>query len=108
MSDAAKLADLYPPTASPSAKPLPLLPFLARFIRNPLRSLPQAVYQEPVVTYGRKRPLVAWVTDPELIEDILLSRNDIDKLRDVKHFFKSFWLPVIVVRGKLGMTENVD
>lgn len=76
MSDAAQLADFYPPTALPSAKPLPLLPFLAQFIRNPLRSLPQAVYQEPVVTYGRKRPLVAWVTDPELIEDILLKNAE--------------------------------
>ncbi|MBA2127164.1 cytochrome P450 [Hyphomicrobium methylovorum] len=66
-------AALYPPTATPSARALPLLPFLARFIRNPLRSLPRAVYDQPVVTYGRKRPLVAWVTDPALIERILLS-----------------------------------
>lgn len=67
-----KTALLYPPTAKPSARALPLLPFLARFIRNPLRSLPRAVYEQPVVTYGRKRPLVAWVTAPALIERILI------------------------------------
>ena len=48
-----------------------LLPFIARFVRNPLRSLPHAVYEEYIATYG-KRPLVAWVTDPALIENILL------------------------------------
>ena len=62
----------YPPTVKPSLRPLPLLLFLARFVRNPLRSLPRAVYDEPIVTYGRKRPLLAWVTDPALVETILL------------------------------------
>jgi cytochrome P450 len=74
-------AALYPPTVKPSTRPLPLLPFLARFVRNPLRSLPRAVYHEPVVTYGSKRPLVAWVTDPALIERILL--------KDAEHFPKT-------------------
>jgi cytochrome P450 len=72
VSNATTAAAFYPPTVKPSARPLPLLPFLARFVRNPLRSLPRAVYEEPVVTYGGKRPLVAWVTDPALIENILL------------------------------------
>jgi cytochrome P450 len=72
---------LYPPTVTPSARPLPLLPFLARFVRNPLRSLPRAVYEEPVVTYGGKRPLIVWVTDPALIEAVLL--------KDAEHFPKT-------------------
>lgn len=62
----------YPPTVDPPARALPLLRFFARFIRNPLQALPRAVYTEPVVSYGKKRPLVTWVTDPELIERILL------------------------------------
>ena len=33
---------LYPPTVKPSVRSLPLLPFIARFVRNPLRSLPHA------------------------------------------------------------------
>ena len=58
---------LYPPRVIPSSRPLPLLPFLGRFVRNPLRAIPFSVYNEPVVTYGRKRPLIAWVTDPALV-----------------------------------------
>ena len=65
---------LYPPRVIPSSRPLPLLPFLGRFVRNPLRAIPFSVYNEPVVTYGRKRPLIAWVTDPALVENILLKR----------------------------------
>ncbi|CCB64372.1 cytochrome P450 [Hyphomicrobium sp. MC1] len=67
---------LYPPTVTPPAQPLPLLPFLRRFIRNPLRAIPQAVYEEPVVTYGKKRPLLAWVTNPALIENILVKNAE--------------------------------
>lgn len=66
----------YPPTVTPSARPLPLLPFLGRFVRNPLRAIPRTVYNEPVVTYGRKRPLIAWVTDPALVENILLKNAE--------------------------------
>lgn len=56
---------------------LPLPRFFARFIRNPLQALPRSVYTDPVVTYGKKRPLVTWVTDPELLERILL--RDVDR-----------------------------
>ncbi len=67
---------LYPPTVTPASRALPLLPFLGRFVRNPLRAIPQTVYDEPVVTYGKKRTLVAWVTDPTLIENILVKNAD--------------------------------
>lgn len=63
---------LYPPTVRPPAQPLPLPSFLVRFVRNPLRSLPQAVYEEPLVVYNRGRAALVWVTDPGLIERILL------------------------------------
>lgn len=72
---------LYPPTVQPPERALPLPRFIARFIRNPLQALPRAVYTEPVVTYGSKRPLVTWVTDPALIERILL--------KDAEHFPKT-------------------
>ncbi len=67
---------LYPPRVTPSSRPLPLLPFLGRFVRNPLRAVPLSVYHEPVVIYGRKRPLIAWVTDPSLVENILLKNAE--------------------------------
>ena len=72
MADIDPTLPLYPPTVRPSKGVLPLPLFLARFIRNPLRSLPRAVYHEPIVVHGRERPLVAWVTAPDLIETILL------------------------------------
>lgn len=72
MQDRVQKSGLYPPAVVPSKRALPLLMFLTRFVRNPLRSLPRAVYEEPIVTYGRKKPLVAWVTDPELTELVLL------------------------------------
>ena len=62
----------YPPTVQPPDQALSLPRFFARFIRNPPQALPRSVYNEPIVTYGRKRPLVTWVTNPELIERILL------------------------------------
>ena len=68
---------LYPPTVPPAARALPLYLSLTRFVRNPLRSLPRTVYEQPIVAYGRKRPLVAWVTGPELIEQILIKRTDV-------------------------------
>ena len=72
MADIDPTSPLYPPDVRPSKGVLPLPLFLARFIRNPLRSLPRAVYHEPIVVHGRERPLVAWVTAPDLIETILL------------------------------------
>jgi cytochrome P450 len=68
---------LYPPTVTPAARALPLSVSILRFVRNPLRSLPRTVYDEPIVTYGRKRPLVAWVTGPDLLEQVLVKRADL-------------------------------
>ena len=68
---------LYPPTVKPSARPLPLLPTIFRFVSNPLRSLPRAVYEQSLTTYGRKRPLVAWVTGPDLIEQVLVKQAEL-------------------------------
>lgn len=68
---------LVPPTVEPSARALPLWLNLTRFVSNPLRALPRAIYEQPIVTYGRKRPLVAWITGPDLIEQVLVKRTDV-------------------------------
>lgn len=63
---------LYPPTVKGPPKPLPLRKFLLSFVRNPLTALPQAAYEESIVLFDNGASLVAWVTDPELIERVLL------------------------------------
>ena len=63
---------LYPPTVIAPARPLPLRRFLLTFVRNPLRSLPQAVYEEPIVVHDNGHNVVAYVTDPVLVERVLL------------------------------------
>jgi cytochrome P450 len=63
---------LYPPTVQAAPRPLPLRKFLMRFVRNPLSSVPQAVYEEKVVVYDNGRALIVWICDPELIEEVLL------------------------------------
>lgn len=70
------LQGLYPPTVKGAPRPLPLRRFLFRFVRNPLSSLPQAVYEEPIVVHDNGRAVVAWVTDPALIEKVLLSEAE--------------------------------
>lgn len=77
LSEPVSAAALYPPTVPPSARALPLWLTLLRFTRNPLRSLPRAVYEQDIVAYGRKRPLVAWVTGSDLIEQVLVKRTDV-------------------------------
>jgi cytochrome P450 len=68
-------AALYPPTVRPPTQPLPLHSFLLRFVRNPLSSLPQAVYEEPIVVYDNGRGRIAWVTAPPLTEKVLLQSS---------------------------------
>jgi len=67
---------LYPPTVEPAPHPLPLRKFLFRFVRNPLASLPRAVYEEGIVVHDNGRSVVAWVTDPALIETVLLDQAE--------------------------------
>jgi cytochrome P450 len=74
-------AVLYPPTVTAPPRPLPLRRFLLTFVRNPLRSLPQSVYEKPIVVYDSGRSVVAYVTDPALVERVLL--------QDAQRFLKS-------------------
>lgn len=88
-----KSAPLYPPAVKPAARALPLSVSLLRFVRNPLRSIPRAAYDEPIVTYGRKRPIVAWVTGPELLDQILVRET---------HLFPKTRLDKRVLRPVVG------
>jgi cytochrome P450 len=66
---------LYPPTVRGPLRPLPLRKFLIRFVRNPLSSLPQLAYEQPIVVHDNGRSVIAWVTDPALVEKVLLHAN---------------------------------
>ncbi len=69
---------LYPPTIVPPDRPLPLYRFLFRFLQNPLLSLPQQAYEEPIVTYRATRGLtVVWITDPAMTEQILQNKDNL-------------------------------
>jgi cytochrome P450 len=69
-------AAFYPPTVEPAVGLLPLYRFIPRFIRNPLRSLPRAVYEEPLVVHTGAPSGLVWVTAPALVERILLHEAD--------------------------------
>jgi cytochrome P450 len=63
---------IYPPTVIAPQRPLPLHRYLLTFVRNPLRSLPQAVYEDRILVHDNGRNVIAYVTDPALIERVLL------------------------------------
>lgn len=67
---------LYPPTVEPMAQPLGLPRTLTLFVRNPLRALPRQVYEEPIVFPLGRNPRMAWVTDPALVEQILVGSHE--------------------------------
>lgn len=69
-------AGLYPPTVQGSPGLLPLHKFLIRFVSNPLTGLPQAVYEKGIVVYDSDRFVTAFVSDPALIEQVLLHEAD--------------------------------
>jgi cytochrome P450 len=75
---------LYPPTVKGAPRPLPVHKFLLRFVRNPLTSLPQAAFEDGIVVADNRpaaaqpaqQGTIAWVSDPALIEQVLLLKAD--------------------------------
>lgn len=72
---------LYPPAITAPPAPLPLWRFVPTFVRNPLRTLPVPVYRDPIFVPPRFNGRFAWITDPALVERVLLE--------DHEHFPKS-------------------
>lgn len=64
------------PGVTPTEKPYPPPLFIHHFVRNPLRCLPRAVYEEPIVAYEAGPRRVVWVTGPELTETVFLGRHE--------------------------------
>jgi cytochrome P450 len=73
-----------PSTITPPARALNRIAFFARFVRNPLLVVPQAVYEQDIVRMSGSTP-VAWVADPSLIKAVLLDqREKFQKLAQIR------------------------
>ena len=70
------VAPLYAPRVAPLEGPVGNLSFFATLLRNPLRILPAAVYEEGIVFAGRAGRAVCWITEPSLIKTVLLDKHD--------------------------------
>ncbi len=89
-SPAVNASPLYPPTITPPDEPLPLFKFLREFPKNPLRSVPRAAYEDDIFVLRSKLPKItyAWITGPDLIEEILIRRSgELIKSRVEKRVF---------------------
>ena len=71
-SGATNAFPLYSPAMTPPPTPLPLWRFLPALLRNHLRAIPEPVYHQPMFAPPHLRGRVAWVTDPKLVEELLL------------------------------------
>ena len=69
-------APLYPPAITPPDVPQKPLDFLFTVVRNPLETLPKAAYQQRVLVHRpTSRIKIAWICDPEVIEEILVDKQ---------------------------------
>ncbi len=66
------MTQLVPPRVLPPDAPLGRLAFMAAFVRNPLETLPRAVYERDVVAYGDR----VWITAPSLVRKVLLDDRE--------------------------------
>ncbi|HUP30820.1 MAG TPA: cytochrome P450, partial [Usitatibacter sp.] len=67
---------LVPPRIVPPVRPLGRLAFIARFVRNPLEAIPQAVYEEDFIRLGGVNARTVWITSPSLVKAVLLDQRD--------------------------------
>lgn len=67
---------LYAPRVAPLDGPIGTLSFFLALLRNPLRVLPRAVYDEAMVVGGRAGRSVCWITEPSLVRSVLLDKRE--------------------------------
>ena len=66
------MTPLVPPRVNPPEAPLGRLAFMAAFVRNPLETLPRAVYERDAVASGER----VWITAPSLVRKVLLDDRE--------------------------------
>jgi cytochrome P450 len=74
----ARVADtpLHLPRVAPLERPTGALAFFRLLLRNPLRVLPAAAYEESIVVSERAGRMVCWITDASLIRAVLLEGRE--------------------------------
>jgi cytochrome P450 len=94
---------LYPPTVPPLDQRLSRAGFLLRVLRNPLLTLPRAAYEERFSIMQRPGVVVVWVSDPALVEEVLLTNaGDFEKTAVEKRVFRGTLRDgVLTAEGKL-------
>jgi cytochrome P450 len=68
---------LYVPRVEPMDRALGRLTFFSRLLKNPLRILPAAAYEEDIVWAERAGRRICWITDPAHIKTVLLDKRDV-------------------------------
>lgn len=68
---------LYPPTVVPPAQPLPFARFILEFIKNPLLTIARPVYDEGMIVRQNGPRVLAYVTSPTLVEQVLLKEAEV-------------------------------
>jgi cytochrome P450 len=73
---AAPAAALHARRVAPLDGRIGSLKFFTTLLRNPLRVLPAAVYEQGLVVSGRAGRTVYWIAEPSLIKAVLLDQRD--------------------------------
>jgi len=69
------IASFTPPHVAP-IRPRGRLAFIAAALRNPLKTIPPAAYEEDAFPRLAIRPPRIWITEPSLIRKVLLEERD--------------------------------
>ncbi|MGD9784882.1 MAG: cytochrome P450 [Hyphomicrobiaceae bacterium] len=67
---------LYPPSFTPPEGRLGVLAFLSACVKNPLATVPAVAYREFVAVLEARGRKAVWLTDPALIERVLVTDAD--------------------------------
>ncbi len=92
---------LYPPTCQPPRAPLGPLRFLKLCAQNPLATIPLAAYREQSASLDLKRARVVWLSDPDVLESILVSDAGSYRKTDIEHrlFYPALGKGVLTAEG---------
>jgi cytochrome P450 len=74
--EAGASADFIPPRMPPAERNLGLVSFLTTLIRNPIAAWPKRLLEEPMVVQNVGGQLVVFVSDPELLRQVMVKEPD--------------------------------